>query len=114
MDPEEYAAGRGAAPTIVSAVRVHRTGQFWTPPYVLTVTARDLNARRERWARERRHGREHKSATPWQPPAASTPAAGLLVLVDGDGRIAHRAAAENPQGILGHEGGLLVAEHHRI
>jgi hypothetical protein len=84
------------------------------PAYLLSVTARDVHVRRERWQRESQTGRVRADPLPWQPPAPSSAAFGLLVAVDSRGRIECARPCPTPQGVCSYRDGWLVAEYNRL
>jgi hypothetical protein len=80
------------------------------PEYALTVTSRDLLARRARWRAESVHGRTRTAPQPYSADD-DAPESGLVVLVDSTGQVRDAVPCDGVQGIHALDDGFLVARH---
>ncbi|MEK7627865.1 MAG: hypothetical protein AAB421_00395 [Patescibacteria group bacterium] len=91
--------------------RVFNGFPFSIPAYYVSVAARNLGARKERWARERVEGKKYPEILIWDSPNFDDPRAGLIAKVGSSGELTELIQSEPANGMLLCDGRVLSAQH---
>ena len=84
------------------------------PAYYISVAARNLGERKERWKKEQSGERAYPPIEPWTTPSLDNPETGLIAHVAEDGSIDAYVQCELANGMLATPEGILSAQHNAI
>lgn len=84
------------------------------PSYYLSVTYRDLNARKARWAKEKNTQRVRPAIKKWDIFSENNPNSGLIARISKEGQVDKTSPSDFLHGILVTDLGVLSASHHSI